>query len=221
MDGSYASTSPPQTTTPVSNFTLQSGTITSTVAQSQLAHDLVSQLLVDVAPFTTTNHKVLLLNTLSQTGPTHISITDPSQRVALFSLAGTNNTGTINTTSGSLTGTITADITLVSNGIPGVDLSAFSHGGSVTLTYHEINIAPSGTDGQATIFTGANADLVIRPIPEPTTLTLGIVGVGCLGVRGLARLLNRRKTEVVWGKPINNNADSNESKARTAWTASC
>jgi hypothetical protein len=79
-------------------------------------------------------------------------------------------------------GHIVAEIELISDSTT-LDLSDFTTGSSLAITYNGMSVTSDGTNGTTVISGAASGSFTLSPVPEPSTLVLAamaIVGlVGC------------------------------------------
>jgi hypothetical protein len=161
-------------------FKLNNGRLS---APDVLSGKSVDDLSIDVTPFNPPG------NTTVDLGPTFvISTTDPLQFVKFNIVAGSSNL----TPEGPGTGMITTILQLdpLSPGILTFDQNAFSTS-LLTLNYHGIDIVGPPIDGVASWGAGAFVDFDFHAVPEPSALTLALVGG--LALVGIGRLRHRKK----------------------------
>jgi hypothetical protein len=111
----------------------------------------------------------------------------PAQFVSFNILAGSSDLFRESSDSGTITTILQLDP--LSPGIVGFDQNVFAIN-LVTFTYHHIDVVGT-SDGRATWGPGAFVDFEIRSVPEPSALTLAIVGG--LALAGIGRLRHRKK----------------------------
>jgi hypothetical protein len=188
ITGSFAGVEPPTSMgMSLPSFTLTMGTVSATAPASSLGGSVVSDLTVDVTPFSPTSTAVDL------PFPALVLTFSPTE-TALFGLSSPGFLDPNDPTLG--TGTITTDAFLVSSSIPPAvaDLTLFLiFGGTLEVLFDGISVTP-GTPGTASWPTGAavaptrfvlSARLPPQgPIPEPASLTL--TAVGLLTLAGVA-----------------------------------